>query len=71
MAKYDLETTTVGELLADPEARAVVDDLVPGMTTHPMIGFAKGMPFAAVVKLAAGQIDAATLDQLRARIAAL
>lgn len=71
MAKYDLETTTVGELLDDPQAVAIVDDLAPGVTGHPMIGFAKGMPLAAVLKLAGGQIDPATLEQLKTRIAAL
>ncbi|MET0297499.1 MAG: hypothetical protein ABW024_08860 [Microbacterium sp.] len=71
MAKYDLETTTVGELLDDPQAVAIVDELAPGVTSHPMIGFAKGMPLAAVLKLAGGQIDPAALEQLKSRIAAL
>ncbi|MDN3495764.1 hypothetical protein QL996_07490 [Planococcus sp. APC 4015] len=71
MATYDLETTTVGELLADPRARAIVDELAPGLTSHPMIGFAKGMPLATVLTMAGGRVDPATLDQLKARIAAL
>lgn len=71
MAKYDLETTTIGQLLDDPQAVAIVDELAPGMTSHPMIGFAKGMPAATVLKLAAGQFDAATVEQLKSRIEAL
>ena len=27
--RFDLETTTLGELLDDPEARTIIDDLVP------------------------------------------
>jgi len=69
--KYDLETTTVGQLLDDPEARAIIVELVPELPDHPMIGFAKGMPAAAVLKMAAGQLPPETLDQLTARIAAL
>ncbi|GAA1918160.1 hypothetical protein GCM10009775_08440 [Microbacterium aoyamense] len=69
--RYDLETTTLGTLLDDPEARAIIVDLVPELPDHPMIGFAKGMPAAAVLKMAGGQLPAETLEQLTARISAL
>lgn len=69
--KYDLESTTLGDLLDDPEARAIIVDLVPELPDHPMIGFAKGMPAAAVLAMAGNQVPADTLDQLRTRIAAL
>jgi hypothetical protein len=69
--KYDLETTTLGTLLDDPDARAIIVDLVPELPDHPMIGFAKGMPAAAVLKMAGGQIPADTVEQLQTRIAAL
>jgi hypothetical protein len=36
-----------------------------------MIGFAKGMPAAAVLKMAGGQIPPGVVDQLTTRIAAL
>ncbi len=69
--RFDLETTTLGTLLDDPDARAVIDDLVPDLPDHPMIGFAKGMPAAAVLKMAGGQIPADVLEQLKIRIGAL
>jgi len=69
--KYDLETTTLGTLLDDPDARAIIVDLLPELPDHPMIGFAKGMPAAAVLKMAGGQIPADTVEQLQTRIAAL
>ncbi len=69
--RFDLETTTLGELLDDPEARTIIDDLVPELPDHPMIGFAKGMPAGAVLKMAGGQVPADLLEQLETRIAAL
>ena len=69
--KYDLETTTLGQLLDDPEARGIIVELVPELPGHPMIGLAKGMPAAAVLKMAGGQLPADTLEQLKARISAL
>lgn len=69
--KYDLETTTLGELLDDPEARGIIVELVPELPDHPMIGFAKGMSADAVLKMAGSQLPADTLEQLKSRIAAL
>lgn len=71
MARFDLETTTLGELLDDPEAHAIIVGLVPQLPDHPMVGFAKGMPAAAVLNMAAGQVPPETLDELRTRIVAL
>ena len=50
--RFDLETTTLGELLDDPAARGVIVELVPELPDHPMIGFAKGMPAAAGIPFA-------------------
>ncbi|MDY0908597.1 hypothetical protein [Microbacterium sp. CFBP9034] len=69
--KYDLETTTLGQLLDDPEARGIIVELVPELPEHPMVGFAKSMPAAAVLKMAGNQLPADTLEQLKTRIAAL
>jgi hypothetical protein len=69
--KYDLETTTLGTLLDDPQARAIIVELVPELPDHPMIGFAKGMPAGAVLKMAGGQIPGDVVEQLKTRMAAL
>ncbi|MCH6231191.1 hypothetical protein MK786_10620 [Microbacterium sp. CFH 31415] len=69
--KYDLETTTLGQLLDDPEARGIIVELVPELPDHPMISFAKNMPAAAVLQMAGNQLSADTLDQLKTRISAL
>jgi hypothetical protein len=38
---YTLDTQ-LGTLLDDPKAKAVIDKYIPGVTTHPMIGMARG-----------------------------
>lgn len=69
--KYDLDVTTLGELLADPQARAIIVDIVPELPDHPMIAMVKGMPANTVLAMAAGQLPAETAAQLRERITAL
>ncbi len=69
--KYDLDVTTLGELLDDPQARAIIVDVVPELPGHPMIGMVKGMPANTVLAMAAGQLPAETAADLKARITAL
>jgi hypothetical protein len=65
MAKYDLTSATLGELLDDPDVVAIMEKHAPGITSNPMLGMAKGMPAAQAVGMAAGMIgqDAATAIQ--------
>ena len=35
--------TTLGTLLDDPKAKAVVDQYVPGISSNPMVAMVKGM----------------------------
>lgn len=35
--------TTLGTLLDDPKARAVLDQYSPGISSNPMVGMVKGM----------------------------
>jgi hypothetical protein len=35
--------TTLGTLLDDPKAKAIVEKYVPGISTNPMVGMVKGM----------------------------
>jgi hypothetical protein len=39
---YTLDTT-LGELIDNPQAKAVLDQYVPGASTHPMVAMARGM----------------------------
>ena len=69
--KYDLDVTTLGELLDDPQARAIIVDVVPELPGHPMIGMVQGMPANTVLAMAAGQLPAEKAADLKARITAL
>lgn len=50
MAKFTLDTT-LGELLADPRAKSVLDQYVPGATSNPMIAMVQGMTLRALVAM--------------------
>jgi beta-glucosidase len=69
--RFDLDTTTLATLLDDPEARAVLDEVVPELAAHPMLPFVKGMPVSQLLQLAGAQIPADTVETLKARIGAL
>ena len=68
---YDFNTTTLATLLEDPAARAVFDEVVPGMLDNPMLGMAKGMTLGSLLGMAGPMIGADAVEQLRERIAAL
>ncbi len=69
--RFDLATTPLKAILADAEARAILDELLPGVTDHPMISLAEGMPFDTVIGMTAGQAPSELLDQLRGRLGTL
>ena len=68
---YNLDTTTLAQLLDDPVTRGIIDEVVPQLPNHPMIDFVKGMPVNQLLQMAGSQIDPATVAVLRDRIAAL
>jgi len=43
--------STLGDLLNDPRAKAVLDKYVPGVSTHPMLAMAKGMSLNMLLSL--------------------
>jgi hypothetical protein len=43
--------TTLGELLDDPQAKALLDKHVPGVSTNPMVTMAKGMSLNMVLSM--------------------
>ncbi len=56
--------TTIGDLLANPDAKAVVDKYMPGFSGNPQIEMAKGMTFKQIQQFAPDQIK----DELLAKI---
>ncbi len=71
MAKYDINTTTLGTLLEDPEVAAIMEKHAPGITSNPMIGMAKGMPAAQAVGMAGGMIGQDAVTAIIADVEAL
>ena len=71
MGKYDISTTTIGDLLKDPQAVEIFDKHAPGLTSHPMIGMAKGMKAEKAMKMASGKIQQSRLDAIVSEISAL
>ena len=43
--------TTLGTILDDPRAKAVLDKQFPGASTNPMIGMARGMSLKMIVSM--------------------
>lgn len=56
--------STIGDLLANPDAKAVVDKYMPGFSANPQIEMAKGMTFKQIQQFAPDQIK----DELLAKI---
>ena len=43
--------STLGQLLDDPQAKAIMEKQLPGVTTHPMIAMAWGMSLNMIVSM--------------------
>lgn len=64
--------TPLGELLDNPDTRAILVDLLgPEVTTHPMIEMARGIPFDMIATVAASHLDDDDLAALHARLTAV
>ena len=43
--------TTLGTLLDDPQAKAVLDEYLPGVSSNPLVAMAKGMSLKMILAL--------------------
>ena len=43
--------TTLGTILGNPQAKAVLDSYLPGVSTNPMVAMAKGFSLRAVLAM--------------------
>jgi cytochrome P450 len=66
---YSTASTKFSALLADPAAKAVVDEHLPGVTGDRRIAMAKGMTLRAIQKFAPGQFTDELLDAIDAALA--
>jgi len=72
-AAYSTADSTIGALLDDPAAKAVIDKNMPGFSGNPQIDMARGMTLKQVQQFAPDQIKDETLaliDSDLAKIAA-
>ncbi len=70
MGKFN-DATPFGEILADPDALAILTKFSPSIANHPMLEMAKGMPYGTVLGMAGGQLPAEDLAAVKSEIAAL
>jgi cytochrome P450 len=68
---YSTAGTKIGSLLADPAAKAVLDEYFPGVSSDKRIGMAKGMTLRAVQKFAPEKFTTEALDAADAELARL
>lgn len=69
--RLSVNTTRIGDLLANPAAKAIVDRHLPGFSQHPMIGQAAPLTLKAVQGFAQGAITDAHLEAIERDLAAL
>jgi hypothetical protein len=43
--------TTLGTLLDDPQAKAVLDEYLPGISSNPLVAMAKGMSLRTILAM--------------------
>jgi len=60
--------TTMGDILSNPEAVKVLDELMPGASTNPMMKMAKGFSLGKIAKTPAAKVS---VDQVQKLIDAL
>jgi len=70
-AKYSTASTEIGALLDDPAAKALLEKVIPGMTTNDQIEMARAMTLKDIQQYAPDQVTDERLTQLDAELAKL
>lgn len=68
MPRFDMTSVTLGALLDDAEASGVIEQAIPGATSHPMIKLARGWRAVDALKAAGGGLTGEQRDALIAAI---
>jgi len=71
MGRYDLSTTTIGRLLEDPDAVAIVERHFPGVSRAPFLGLVRGVPATRAIAMASAYATPAEIGAIRAELEAL
>ena len=70
-AGYSSTSTPIGTLLDDAAAKAVLDKIVPGLSTNPQIDMARGMTLKDIQSYAAEQLTDDVLKKIDVELAML
>jgi len=63
--------STVGELLDNETTKAILEEVLPGIASHPQIGMARGMSLAMAAQFSGGLISQEALEKIDAALATL
>ncbi len=55
--------TVVADILANPEALKIMDSIIPGTSTNPMMKMAKGFTLGKIAKTPAAKIPEAKIQE--------
>ena len=69
--RYRLHRTSVGQLLDDPDAQAILVEDLPQLFTHPMLKVSLGMDIDSAVTMVAANMNPDGRRRLVSRLAAL
>ena len=67
---YSIEST-VRDLLDNAATKSVVEKHLPGLSSHPQLGMARGMSLSTVAQFSGGQISEEVLQSVDAELRAL
>ena len=70
-ARWNLDRSPIGDMLADPESSAIISHYIPELVGNPMIAMAKTLSLNAVLGMAASSVSADKIDALKKELAAL
>jgi len=56
----------IGDLLADPKAKEILDKHLPGFSSNPQIGMAKGMTLKVIAPMSQGMVTDEKLKAIEA-----
>ncbi|NCC88407.1 MAG: hypothetical protein EOM05_11205 [Clostridia bacterium] len=59
---YSMDTV-LGDILANPDAVAVMDELIPGASKNPMMKMAKGFTLGKIAKTPAAKLPEAKVQE--------
>ena len=68
MAKYNLENTTVGEMLDTPELKALIEKYIPDVLDHPLLEVGRGFTFEDALPYFEDMIEEADLEKFKAAL---